>query len=562
MAVRTRLAAGALALLAAACLLYAYYDRFWYPPDEGNYAHVAQRLLEGETLNLQIQDVHPGYISFINAAALRLFGPDLVSLRYPLVAAGVLQAIVLFLLFPASAPWRAATAAVALTSLGAIQFLNPTAHWYCLALVIALVATLASPSRTSARLIAAGVLIGTIILFRQLTGFLVGLGTMTFLLWQAGEGGGRGRNALFGKIIAATMAVALAAYLAAATDVSGVVLFGVWPVALLALLVSRPQASNHEVLRLAGAVITGIVIASVPLMTYLLWHGSVRAWMADVGPTAVALTRLDFFDRTNFGALVVRGLVQTLSSRDLPSVLNGLYWASLPLVAAVNGAIVLRRLWLNPAVAVAPLPIVAVFYAVVSVHFQIPVYLYYSAGLTLASLLWIAPSVSPFAGRLSMAAALFLAAVGVYFHAGQPSTRGLAGLLKGERVAVARAPLLPHSSLRIDPAEGQRYEALVALIRREVPAGDAIFAVPSNAELYFLSDRRNEFRFYNTALGVRDDAALEAVERTLREHPPRLVTFNRDDKYNTPRSLQIMEAVRQRYVLVGRVDPFDVYVLP
>ena len=48
----------------------------------------------------------------------------------------------------------------------------------------------------------------------------------------------------------------------------------------------------------------------------------------------------------------------------------------------------------------------------------------------------------------------------------------------------------------------------------------------------------------------------------LREHPPRLVTFNPSDKYNTARSLQIMEDVRSHYVLLDRIDPFEIYVLP
>ena len=117
-------------MVTTACLLYLYYDKFWYPPDEGNYAHVAQRVLQGETLNLQVQDVHPGYISFVNAAALRIFGADLVSLRYPLVLAGLFQAAVLFFVFHRQDAWRAAAAVVALTALGTIQFLNPTAHWY------------------------------------------------------------------------------------------------------------------------------------------------------------------------------------------------------------------------------------------------------------------------------------------------------------------------------------------------------------------------------------------------------------------------------------------------
>ena len=191
--------AGVVAMLATSWLLYSYYDRFWYPPDEGNYAHVAQRILEGETLNLQVQDVHPGYISFLNAAALRVFGSDLISLRYPLVLVSLLQALVLFLVFPRHDPWRAAVATVALVALGAIQFLNPTAHWHCLALTILLVATLGPAPRTSRQLLAVGILIGTIALLRQLTGLLAGIGAFAFLLWDGGERGVRGPDALWGR---------------------------------------------------------------------------------------------------------------------------------------------------------------------------------------------------------------------------------------------------------------------------------------------------------------------------------------------------------------------------
>ena len=79
-----------------------------------------------------------------------------------------------------------------------------------------------------------------------------------------------------------------------------------------------------------------------------------------------------------------------------------------------------------------------------------------------------------------------------------------------------RASSLPHNSLRIDLDEGRRYAALVEMIRREVPADEAILAVPSNAELYFLSQRRNGFRFYNTALGVQSDAEVAAGEQAAR----------------------------------------------
>ncbi len=559
-----RAPAAIVAMLATSCLLYAFHDRFWYPPDEGNYAHVAQRILDGETLNLQVQDVHPGYISFVNAAALGVFGIDLVSLRYPLALAGLLQAAVLFFLFPREDPWRAAVASVALTALGAIQFLNPTAHWYCLALTVALMAVLGAnrgPSPHSPRrLLTVGLLVGTIILFRQLTGFLVGIGALAFLLWEAGDRGAHGRAALLGRALVATMVGMLAAYLVLATDISGLVLFGVWPLALLGRLASRAHAPNRDVARIAGTVAAGMALAALPLAAYHLWHGSVSAWADDVGPAAVALTRLDFFERSNYAALIYHAARQMVTSPGVASILNGFFWVTIPLLAATNGWLLLRRVGRAGAARALPvMPAMAVFYAVVSVHFQIPVYLYYSAGLSLASLLWLAPRVSPLAARASMALALTLAAIGVHFHAGQPASRGIAGILRGDRV-VSRISTLPHNSLRIDPEEERQYAWLVESIRREVPAGEAIFAVPSNAELYFMTGRRNPFRFYNTALGVRSDEDLALVERTLRDDPPRLVTFNRDDKYNTPRSLRIMEMVKARYSVLGGFDSFEVYV--
>ena len=334
---KTRALAGLVAMLTASWLLYAYHDRFWYPPDEGNYAHVAQRILEGETLNLQVQDVHPGYINFVNAAALRLFGADLLSLRYPLVFAGLIQAAALFLIFPRHEPWRAAVAVIAATALGAIQFLNPTAHWQCLALVVLSIAALPASSRMARRLVGIGILIGVIALFRQLTGFLVGLGALTFLLWEAGSRSTEQTNAILGRVVAASMAIALAAYLALASDLSGIVLFGIWPLIVLALLIVRPQAPPREIARIFASVGTGIVIAAVPLLAYHAWHGSIGAWLQDIGPAAVALTRLDFFERSSFAALVFHALRQTVTAGDAATFINGVYWTALPLVGAANG---------------------------------------------------------------------------------------------------------------------------------------------------------------------------------------------------------------------------------
>jgi hypothetical protein len=43
-------------------LLWWYHDRTWWEPDEGQLAHVAERILHGEVLHRDIQDVRPGYV--------------------------------------------------------------------------------------------------------------------------------------------------------------------------------------------------------------------------------------------------------------------------------------------------------------------------------------------------------------------------------------------------------------------------------------------------------------------------------------------------------------------
>jgi len=84
-----------------AVLLWHFHDQFWWVQDEGNYVHVADRMLGGEILHKQVQDFHSAPIHLIHAASLKLFGKDLVSLRYPLVLIGVLQAYLIFaLIFP------------------------------------------------------------------------------------------------------------------------------------------------------------------------------------------------------------------------------------------------------------------------------------------------------------------------------------------------------------------------------------------------------------------------------------------------------------------------------
>lgn len=544
----------------AALVLGHYHDRFWWPPDDGAYAHVAERVLGGEVLNRDVQDVHAGYVNFANALALRVFGDDLVSLRYPLVAMGFVQACLIFLLLaPRGAP-VAAAAGVAVTALSFVQFLNPTPHWYALFLFVTVVCVVSwLPPGSRGRLEILGFLVVTVFLFRQLSGVIVAIGVLTYLLCEAPRGAG-GRDRVLARALVALMAGGLGAYLVAKTDLLAVLLFGVWPLGILAWAWFGAACANRHVLRLVARLGLGGSVAAAPLVVYHLAHGSFAGWFDDTVATALLLTDLDFVQQMSYGVMLVFGPRQVIAAESLAGVLNGLFWVALPLLAVANGGLVVRALLVGANRAlVHPLPFLAAFYALVSAHYQTPIHLFYTAGMSLAGLLWMATRGTLRGGNVTAVLAIALSAVALHYHAAQPLSRGLGGTLRGERVALAPSAGLDRATLWMEPADARLYRDIVELIRREVREDETILAIPFNPEFYFLSRRRNPTRYFNSAFGVRDAEEAASAVAALSRAPPKLVIFRPDDKYNTPGSAIVMDFVRERYELFEKRGGFEIY---
>jgi hypothetical protein len=66
------------------CALYMARElkRGWIPWDEGTLAQSAERIRQGEMPHRDFDDVYTGGLSYLNGAALRLFGENLSSIRY------------------------------------------------------------------------------------------------------------------------------------------------------------------------------------------------------------------------------------------------------------------------------------------------------------------------------------------------------------------------------------------------------------------------------------------------------------------------------------------------
>ncbi len=552
---------GAASLLIALAVLLHFHDHFWSAPDEGAYAHVAERVLAGETLNGTVQAIHLGYVSFVNALAFKVFGVDLVSLRYPLLAVTLIQSGLAFWLLAGRGVLTAFAGAMAMSCLTFVQFLNPTAHWYALflcVLIIALLSARATERRGTVELL--GFLLVTLFLFRPLSGIFAGMGVFTFLLLQEQRPAGR---TLLARGLALVMLVGLVLYLRAMTDIAGALLFGSGPALLLGFTFMRTRLADQAAARLLLRLTLGGVMAALPLLAYHVAEGSLESWLRDTLASVVSTAALDPAGQPSFGVLSVKGLEQVFSGGGGAALLNGVFWFVLPWLPATLAVLLLGALWQEKPAGQAALPIIACCFALVSVHAEAPLYLFFSTALTLAALLFLGAEAGRHRVRaIGLAVAcLLLSLIGLTYQAGQPLTRGWNGIVAGQTRTVVTPTGLPRASLTVAAEEAALYSLLVTLIETHTTSEDSILALPNNAELYFLAERRNPLRFFNAARGLRSEAELRAVEAAFARQAPRLIFYRSHDSYNTPQVRRLMAGLRGRYRLLETAAGFEIYLL-
>jgi hypothetical protein len=540
-----------------AAILWHFHDQTWWPPDDGVYGYVAQRILAGDVLNGNLHDLHAGYVNFLHAAALWLFGEDLVSLRYPLALLTVLQSALVFLLLRARGPIYAAVGAAAAGLLSFVLFVNPSANWYAQVIAFGAVAILArAEPRGDRREIWLGVLLATAFLFRQLSGVFVAIGVLTWLLVAPHRASTTGRP-LLARLLALVMALGLVGYLWGKGSVDGAVMFGLGPLILTLVALTRTQLGNRATLAMIARLAMGGALATLPLLTYHLVHGSLHGWINDAFLSALHLTTLDFIDRSRFWHLAVLLVGNVIHAPTAPVIFNALFWLGLLAAPVVLGASVaitaLRRRALHP------LPVVACVCALNSVHYEIWIYLVFSSALCLVALMWMFGGSR--AGRRSLGIAVIcLAAVSLIYQAGQPATRSVVDVLAGRKVALDAPEGLPGVSLAMTRADQQKYRRLLALIEEHVEPDKPMLALPFQPELYFLSRRRSIFDFYITTLSIRDEADLAAAQRRLTESSPPIIIYRPGDKYSNWASEALMTEIKRRYRRAEQVGSFDVYL--
>jgi hypothetical protein len=548
-----------LAVAAATTISIFFYDRFWYAPDDGAYAHVANRMLQGEVLNGSVQDFHAGYVNFVNAATMAIFGNDFRSLRIPLAVLNVLQALVVFLVLRRGGVWLALAGSLAVSSLSFVQFLNPTAHWYCLFLVLLIPVIVRVPKQGWLRLILLGLLVGTIAMFRQLTGVIVAIAVFGWLVLEGSTPSAP--RYWTPRVVMLGLALLVGWYVFMHADPAIAAVFGLWPVALLLFAGWQARVSTRECLRMIGGLSLGAALACLPLLVYHIAHASLATWFSDTVLAAFRIPGLDFIDDHSFTSFAMMVVPQLGEWRSPAVVLNALFWLTLILLPLVNGVTLLRRLQQGAITfgAAEALLWCASFYALVALHYQIAIYLFYVCGLNAAALAASAISARPVPRAIVSATLVGISAIALYFHAGQSLMRGIYGQMRGDRGAEVVACDLPHCSLRLDPRDVDIHRELVKRIETRSVPGDCILALPGDAELYFITERCNPTRFFNSALGLRTEGDVDALLLQLEPRPPAMLIYRPDDKYNSRLTQQAVMRLRSFYANFERVGPFEVY---
>ncbi len=548
-------------------LLWFFHNRYWCPADDGVFAHVAERILHGEVLHRDVQEAHPGLVNFINALMLRIFGVDFVSLRYPLVFMTVIEAAISYRLILPLGVAAAIAASFVPAAMGLLNFINPNPHWYSVFFLFLIIATFSwVPAGNRLRLPLTGLLLGLIMLTRQLSGCLAALGVFAFLYWENRQDAPLKKFSA-GRILLAVAAGGLGWYLWKASDGSGYVLIGMWPLSVLGLLLTRGTVEDAALQRICIGLAMGIALAFIPLLGYHAATHSLDWWWRDA--VGLALQHLDqpFLSFYKFVDLFKGGWGLLLHPAGPTDLLNGIFWIVVPLFSLLNGVWLIGTLYRRPPQlrpAELALPMLAAFHSVVSLHNQIPIYLFFSIGLSLLGFLKLSliPA-RPVVRNWTVAGVAFLCAVAIYFQGGQSFTRGFGGIVKGVRVPWADAGgRVPRLDLYTDESFIRTYSQMIAFIQSNTRPAESIFVFPNNAEVYFLAQRRNPFRFFSADLGITDEAEYRKVLQTFQSAPPRCVVFLSADKRNTVYTLRLLEFIQRRYRFAKRAGLFEIYVWP
>ncbi len=596
-----------LLVLVAAMYSGIYLKRGWIPHDDGVFGLTAERVMRGELPHRDFTEIYTGGLCFVDAAAFRLFGRNVVSLRYPPYLCFLLWIPAVFAIARRFvSEWVAA--AVVLLAI-ATSFPNyPVAvpSWYNL--FFATFGTLAVMryTETSQRLwlFAAGLCGGISFLFKVSSLYFVAA-VLLFLVFHEQDRNqtpdSPRKTSPFSIFVAVGCLMFLVALIKLVSPLPEprVYLHFVVPGALLVgLLLQREFSVAHvadpqrfrSLLLPATFFLLGVFIPIVIYLAPYLTSASLHAFFEGVFilPTKrfVYVARLPghVTNLLSSGALAALLCFAIFGKKPVPRfarmaaaivlgtavVLAGVYrsvyqvlWNSTDLIIPVSEAVVVWALTRRTIrESIPPLLSQHIFLlasvlgicTIIQFPFGAPVYLLYI--LPLVPLLWVAlASVRPNWSReiLGVAAAAYIAFFVLWVT---PSYIIVMGISAAPDQQTHRMTLPRAEGLRVRLADQVVYDAAVKLLA-EHSQGEYIYAGPDCPEFYFLAGKRvpgsTLFDFFDDPKQL-DQNILSA----LQQHGVTAIALNASPDFSPRMTAALYAELQKRYPYFQDIGHFEI----
>jgi hypothetical protein len=594
--------------------LGANLNRGWVAHDDGMLAQSAERVLSGQLPHRDFDEVYTGGLSYLHAAAFKLFGTNLMSLRYTLL---IFFALWVPALYYCASRFANPYAAGLVTLLGVAwsvpNYPASMPSWYCLFFATFGIAALLKhlESRNSWLLVVAGLCGGFSFLVKS-PGIYYVCGALLFFVFleqSKAQEDSRTRDsnsAASGKLYRLFLTISVLLLVTALTFLvqrlaSFSVLFHfVLPGLTLGLLLlsreSRIVTASDTVRfrRLFQSVVPFLAGATAPLVVFLIPYAlshSLRSFYDGVFVIPFVRLKMASFRPPQIGDLIALiPLVGILAfawfskrRESLPVASTLLAALILMMIVAPSDTMLYRFIWMSVFISIPAVIVVGVLaisrgangWAFTSIRSQqvflilsalgmcsliqfpysSPTYFCYIAPLVALAFLALNSSRNP-APRVvpAMLAIFFIAFVAVWVTPGM----SLDSMSSRYSSASVKQPFaMPRSGgLRTDTDEAELYDRLFAFVHQKATNG-ALYAGPDAPEVYFLGGYSNPTRMVFDAFenyrGERE-RILAAINKTQ----PNVVVINRLPLVSNPLPTDLVEILAQRYPQMQNFGKFQV----
>jgi hypothetical protein len=586
----------------------------WVPHDDGMLAQTAERVMQGQLPHRDFDEVYTGGLSYLHAAAFKLFGTNLFSIRLMLL---VFFALWVPVLFYCASRFIGPLGAALVTFLGVAWSVPnyPTGmpSWYCLFFATFGLAALLRYLETRARawLFVAGLCGGFSFLIKSPGLYFIAAALLFFAFIEQSESrmeresdanSARPPVALYSSFIRLSIfafVVALVLLIRRLADLPELYNFVLPGFALGLVLLIREsrlaaRADRQRFRNLLRMAIPFLAGAALPIVVFLIPYANAHALrsfyygvfvvpfmrisMATYPPprlymvlALVPIVSLFVFacyskrrESTAVGVAALASFVAVLIESERSNFVYRFAWHSaataIPVVVVAGALILLRggsgwKLTELRRQQIFLVLSVTALCSLIAFPYSSATYFCYVAPLAALAALAIISSRDP-APRLipKLAAGFYIIFMMLVVTPGF----GLDYMSRGYRAAVALDPLgVPRAGgLRVNSEEAYDYGRVLALVRQKATNG-AVYAGPDCPEIYFLAGMPNPTHMIYDAFedyAHETSRVLSAIDATH----PNVVVIERLPDVSTPFSGDLRQALAERYPEKIYIGHFEV----